>query len=85
MKTNENLIAKVYEKSIDQDVKKSMGKYYTPEFIINYINCSTNINSAFNSEQQQRILLNKYFINILVKTLNFWLCNRNSRNFLKKS
>lgn len=37
METNENLIAEIYEKSIDESIKKSMGKYYTPNFIINYI------------------------------------------------
>lgn len=37
METNENLIAKIYEKNIDENIKKSMGKYYTPDFIINHI------------------------------------------------
>ena len=37
MKINKNLIAKIYEKNMEESIKKSMGKYYTPDFIINYI------------------------------------------------
>lgn len=30
-------LGKIYEKNLDKRVKKSLGKYYTPEFIIRYI------------------------------------------------
>ena len=30
-------IGKIYENSIDKDVRKALGQYYTPEFIIKYI------------------------------------------------